>query len=241
MYEENKILIIKSQSGDERSLEKLIINNNGLIWSIVRKFSYKNIEVDDLYQIACIGFIKAVRRFDFSYNVELSTYAVQYIFGEIKKFIRDDGIIKVSRNIKELGIKINEINRIHGNELQTSKLSELLNANEDEICMAISANKQIESINQYIYEDGNCEIIDQLRANNEEENILDKILISDLIDNLEVRKKEIIKLRYFDNKTQSQVAKIIGISQVQVSRLERKALMDLKTQLIRGELTVWKK
>ena len=238
MYEENKILIIKSQSGDERSLEKLIMNNNGLIWSIVRKFSYKNIEVDDLYQIACIGFIKAVRRFDFSYNVELSTYAVQYIFGEIKKFIRDDGIIKVSRNIKELGIKINEINRIHGNELQTSKLSELLNANEDEICMAISANKQIESINQYIYEDGNCEIIDQLRANNEEENILDKILISDLIDNLEVRKKEIIKLRYFDNKTQSQVAKIIGISQVQVSRLERKALMDLKTQLIRGELTV---
>ena len=238
MYEENKILIIKSQSGDERSLEKLIINNNGLIWSIVRKFSYKNIEVDDLYQIACIGFIKAVRRFDFSYNVELSTYAVQYIFGEIKKFIRDDGIIKVSRNIKELGIKINEINRIHGNELQTSKLSELLNANEDEICMAISANKQIESINQYIYEDGNCEIIDQLRANNEEKNILDKILISDLIDNLEVRKKEIIKLRYFDNKTQSQVAKIIGISQVQVSRLERKALMDLKTQLIRGELTV---
>ena len=238
MYEENKILIMKSQSGDKRSLEKLIINNNGLIWSIVRKFSYKNIEVDDLYQIACIGFIKAVRRFDFSYNVELSTYAVQYIFGEIKKFIRDDGIIKVSRNIKELGIKINEINRIHGNELQTSKLSELLNANEDEICMAISANKQIESINQYIYEDGNCEIIDQLRANNEEKNILDKILISDLIDNLEVRKKEIIKLRYFDNKTQSQVAKIIGISQVQVSRLERKALKDLKTQLLRGELTV---
>ena len=238
MYEENKILIMKSQSGDKRSLEKLIINNNGLIWSIVRKFSYKNIEVDDLYQIACIGFIKAVRRFDFSYNVELSTYAVQYIFGEIKKFIRDDGIIKVSRNIKELGIKINEINRIHGNELQTSKLSELLNANEDEICMAISANKQIESINQYIYEDGNCEIIDQIRAINEEENILDKILISDLIDNLEVRKKEIIKLRYFDNKTQSQVAKIIGISQVQVSRLERKALKDLKTQLLRGELTV---
>lgn len=238
MYEENKILIMKSQSGDKRSLEKLIINNNGLIWSIVRRFLYRNMEADDLYQIACIGFIKAVRRFDFSYNVELSTYAVQYIFGEIKKFVRDDGIIKVSRHIKELGIKINEINRIHGNELQISKLSELLDANEDEICMAISANKQIESINQYIYEDGNCEIIDQIRAINEEENILDKILISDLIDNLEIRKKKIIKLRYFENKTQSQVAKIIGISQVQVSRIERKALKDLKTQLLRGELTV---
>ena len=238
MYEENKILIKQSQSGDKRSLEKLIVNNNGLIWSIVRRFSYRDIEVDDLYQIACIGFIKAVRRFDFSYNVELSTYAVQYIFGEIKKFIRDDGIIKVSRHIKELGIKINEINRIHGNELQISKLTELLDANEDEICMAISANKKIESINQNIYEDGNCEMIDQISSNNEEENILEKILISDLIDNLEVRKKEIIKLRYFANKTQSQVAKIIGISQVQVSRIERKTLKDLRSQLIRGELTV---
>lgn len=238
MYEENKILIMKSQSGDERSLEKLIIQNNGLIWSIVRRFSYRAVEVDDLYQIACIGFIKAVRRFDFNYNVELSTYAVQYIFGEIKKFVRDDGIIKVSRHIKELGIKIKEINQVYGNDLQISKLSEILETNEDEVCMAISASKRIESINQYIYEDGSCEIIDKIFVKNDEENILDKILISDLIDNLDKREKEIIKLRYFGEKTQSQVAKIIGISQVQVSRIERKILGNLKTQLIRGESIV---
>ena len=238
MYEENKILIMKSQSGDEKSLEKLIIQNNGLIWSIVRRFIYREVEPDDLYQIACIGFIKAVRRFDFSYNVELSTYAVQYIFGEIRKFVRDDGIIKVSRHIKELGIKIKEIKHIYGNDLQMSKLSEILGINEDEICMAISANKKIESINQYIYEDGNCEIIDKISVNNDEENILDKILVSDLIDKLEARDKKIIKLHYFKGKTQSQIAKMIGISQVQVSRIERRVLGELKTQLIRGELKV---
>ena len=238
MYEENKILIMKSQSGDDKSLEKLIIQNNGLIWSIVRRFIYREVEPDDLYQIACIGFIKAVRRFDFSYNVELSTYAVQYIFGEIRKFVRDDGIIKVSRHIKELGIKIKEIKHIYGNDLQISRLSEILGINEDEICMAISANKKIESINQYIYEDGNCEMIDKISVNNDEENILDKILVSDLIDKLEARDKKIIKLRYFKGKTQSQIAKMIGISQVQVSRIERRVLGELKIQLIRGELKV---
>ena len=241
MYEENKILIMKSQSGDDKSLEKLIIQNNGLIWSIVRRFIYREVEPDDLYQIACIGFIKAVRRFDFSYNVELSTYAVQYIFGEIRKFVRDDGIIKVSRHIKELGIKIKEIKHIYGNDLQISRLSEILGINEEEICMAISANKKIESINQYIYEDGNCEMIDKISVNNDEENILDKILVSDLIDKLEARDKKIIKLRYFKGKTQSQIAKMIGISQVQVSRIERRVLGELKIQLIRGELKVWKK
>ena len=238
MYEENKILIIKSQSGDEKSLEKLIKQNNGLIWSIVRRFSYREIEADDLYQIACIGFIKAVKRFDFNYNVELSTYVVQYIFGEIRKFLRDDGIIKVSRHIKELGLKIKEMKQIYGNDLQISKLSEMLGIKEDEICMAISASKKIESINQYIYEDGSCEIIDKIKEENDEENILDKILISDLIDSLGKREKEIIKMRYFGEKTQSQVAKIIGISQVQVSRIERRVLKDLKKQLVRGELRV---
>lgn len=234
MYEENKILIIKSQSGDESSLEKLITQNNGLIWSIVRRFSCRNVEVDDLYQIACIGFMKAVKRFDFSYNVELSTYAVQYIFGEIRKFLRDDGIIKISRHIKELGIKIKEIKTIYGSDIQISKLSEILGIKEDEICEAISANRKVESINQYIYEDGSCEIIDRISNINDEEIILDKILISDLIDNLENRDKSVIKLRYFGGKTQSQVAKIIGISQVQVSRIERRVLKDLKNRLVRG-------
>ena len=123
MYEVDKTLILKSQSGDEDALEKLIEENNGLIWSIVRRFWYREMEPEDLYQIACIGFIKAVRRFDFAYQVELSTYAVQYIFGEIKKFLRDDGMIKISRNIKELGNKIRNLKKLYGEHLKLNQIA----------------------------------------------------------------------------------------------------------------------
>lgn len=237
MYEENKTLIVKSQSGDEESLEKLIQINNGLIWGVVRRFWYREGELDDLYQIACIGFIKAVKRFNFSYNVELSTYAVQYIFGEIKKFLRDDGMIKISRNIKELGVKIKEIQKIYGDNIQVSKIAEILGTTEENVCTAIDARQKVESINQYVYEDGNCQKIEKvsLTENNIEENMIDKILISDLLDDLKVRDREIIKLRYFKEKTQMQVAKIMGISQVQVSRIERRVLKQLKKELIQTE------
>lgn len=238
MHEKERTLIIKSQSGDEEALEKLIQENNGLIWSIVRKFWYREIDPEDLYQIACIGFIKAIRRFDFKYNVELSTYAVQYVFGEIKKFIRDDGIIKVSRNIKELGVKIKELKKMYGDNISLNKIAEMLDVSEEEICIAIDAGKKIESINQYIYEDGNCEKQEKIITNNNEENVIDKILISDLMDSLKIRDREIIKLRYFKEKTQTQVANIMGISQVQVSRIERRVLGELKSELIRGEAIV---
>lgn len=238
MYDKDKTLIIKSQSGDEEALEKLIQENNGLIWSIVRRFWYRDIEPEDLYQIACIGFIKAVRRFDFEYNVELSTYAVQYIFGEIKKFIRDDGIIKVSRNIKELGAKIKQIKKMHGDNLKTCQIAQMLNVSEDDVCMAMDAGKRIESINQYVYEDGNCQKQEKIIAESREENVIDKILISDLMEHLKVRDREIIKLRYFKEKTQMQVAAIMGISQVQVSRIERRTLMELKKELIQGEAII---
>lgn len=238
MYEQNKALIIKSQSGDEESLTKLIEENNGLIWSVVRRFWYRDVEAEDLYQIGCIGFIKAVKRFDFDYNVELSTYAVQYIFGEIKKFLRDDGIIKISRNIKELGGKIKQLKKIHGDNISLKKMAEILKVSEDDICMAMDAGKKIESINQFIYEDGNCQMQEKIIIDNDEENVIDKILISDLVDNLKIRDREIIKLRYFKEKTQSQVAQIMGISQVQVSRIERKTLKELREKLVRGEAVV---
>jgi len=212
-------------------LTELLQRNNGLIWSVVRKFWYIEIEEDDLYQIACIGFIKAVRRFCFDYNVELSTYAVQYIFGEIKKFIRDDGIIKVSRNIKELGAKIRNLKKIYGENLTLKQMSMLLNVTEDEIYMAIDSGKKVESINNYIYDEGNCEIGEKIKSNNNEEEVIDKILVLDLLNNLQQRDKQIIQLRYFREKTQSQVAQIIGISQVQVSRIERKILKNLKQKL----------
>lgn len=235
MYENDKALIVKSQSGDKESMQKLIEKNNGLIWSVVRKFWYRDIETDDLYQIGCIGFIKAVRRFDFDYNVELSTYAVQYIFGEIKKFIRDDGIIKVSRNIKELGLKIKHVKKMYGENIKISKIAEILKVSEEEICMAMDAGKKIESINQYIYEDSNFQIQEKIIVGNNEEDVINKILVSELIDNLAIRDKKIIELRYFKEKTQTQVAGILGISQVQVSRIERKLLRELKEDLVQGE------
>ena len=238
MYEQAKALIKKSQSGDEEALARLIEENSGLIWSIVRRFWYREMEPEDLYQIACIGFIKAVRRFDFAYQVELSTYAVQYIFGEIKKFLRDDGMIKVSRNIKELGAKIKQIKKVYGEEIRTSKIAQILKVSEEEICMALEAGKKVESINQYIYEDGNCEKQEKIMMENDEEKVIDKILISDLMEHLKIRDREIIKLRYFKEKTQTQVASILGISQVQVSRIERRVLKELRKELIRGEAIV---
>lgn len=236
MYDQAKTLIVKSQAGDEEALATLIQENSGLIWSIVRRFWYREIEPEDLYQIACIGFIKAVRRFDFAYEVELSTYAVQYIFGEIKKFIRDDGIIKISRNIKELGAKIKQVKRMYGEQIKTSKMAQILKVSEEEICMALEAGKKVESINQYIYEDGNCEKQEKIIMDNDEEKVIDKILISDLMEHLKIRDREIIELRYFKEKTQTQVAEMFGISQVQVSRIERRALKKLKEELIRGEV-----
>lgn len=238
MYEKDKTLIIKAQSGDEKALEELIKQNNGLIWSTVRRFWYREIEPEDLYQIACIGFIKAVRKFDFAFNVELSTYAVQYIFGEIKKFLRDDGIIKISRNIKELAGKIKALKKMYGDGLKVAQMAQMLKVTEEEICMAIDAGKKVESINQYIYEDGNCQRQEKIVVDNDEEKVIDKILISELMENLKIRDREIIKLRYFNGKTQMQVAVEMGISQVQVSRIERRALGQLKEELIRGEAIV---
>lgn len=240
MYEQNKTLILKSQAGDEKALEKLIQENNGLIWSMVRRFWYREMEPEDLYQIACIGFIKAVRRFDFEFHVELSTYAVQYIVGEIKKFLRDDGMIKISRNIKELAVKIKNLRKMYGDYLKLFQIAQMLGVTEEEVCMAIEAGKKVESINQYIYEDGNCQIQEKIVVDHDEEKMIDKLLISDLMQSLKIRDREIIELRYFKEKTQTQVASMMGISQVQVSRIERRALKKLKEELMQGDQDIGK-
>ena len=152
MHELENTLIFEAARGNEEKMEELINKNVGLIWSIVKRFIGRGYETEDLYQIACMGFIKSIKRFDFKYEVKLSTYAVPYILGEIKKFIRDDGIIKVSRRIKELGMKIRQIEKDYfaknGESISVKKMAEILQVSEEEVLSAIDAGKQVESINE---------------------------------------------------------------------------------------------
>ena len=221
-------------------MDRLIRDNNGLIWSIVKRFMNRGYEAEDLYQIGCIGFIKSIKRFDTNFEVKLSTYSVPYILGEIKRFIRDDGPVKVSRSIKELNIKINEIKREYlskkGEEISIEEISKELKISKEDICLALDSTNNIESIDNatyYNYKDGNkINLIEKLSSNkeNEEDKIANMLTIKQLIKNLNKRDKEIIMLRYFKEKTQTQVAKILGITQVQVSRIERKILDGMRQE-----------
>lgn len=231
---ENEIIL--AQKGDEESLEFLIKNNNGLIWSLVKKFIGKGYETDDLYQIACIGFIKAVKRFNLEYKYQLSTFAVPYILGELKKFLRDDGIIKISRNIKELWLKIKEIENVCEMNMEeipdASKMAQMLNVKVDDVIMALDSRMQVESINEEVFEDINKSKLEFLNVKEDEHSkLIDNLTIHDLVNELENREKQIINLRFFKEKTQAQVAKILGISQVQVSRIERKILDNMRLEL----------
>ncbi len=241
MYENDIQCIIRAQEGDKFELENLIKNNNGLIWSIVRRFNGRGYELDDLYQIGCMGFIKAIKRFDTNFEVKLSTYAVPYMIGEIKRFIRDDGPIKISRSTKELGIKIKELKRDYqnkkGKEISFEELEKELNVSKEDIIIAIEACQNIESIENNSYtnpKDGKTiSLLERLTSNkNEEEILTNKIVVKELIDGLDKRDKEIIMLRFFKERTQTEVAKIMGVTQVQISRLEKKILNNMKRKLI---------
>lgn len=241
MFENSVEAIKKAQSGDKYELEKMIRDNNGLIWSIVKRFNGRGYELEDLYQIGCMGFIKSIKRFDTNYDVKLSTYAVPYMIGEIKRYIRDDGPIKVSRGIKELGTKIRELQKESiskkGKELTIEELEKELKISKEDIGLALEANNTVESIDSNFYtdnKDGNCiQLIEKISTDkNEEEIITNKLAIKQLIEGLGNRDKELILLRFYKDKTQSQVAKILGITQVQVSRLERKILDKMKMKLI---------
>ena len=188
-----------------------------------------------------MGFIKSVKRFDTNYDVKLSTYAVPYMIGEIKRYIKDDGTIKVSRSIKELGVKIRELQKENinkkGKELTIEELEKELKISKEDIALALEANNTVESIDGSFYtdnKDGNSiNLIEKISSDkNEEEFITNKLAIKQLIEGLNDRDKEIILLRFYKDKTQTQVAKILGITQVQVSRLERKILDNMKTKLI---------
>lgn len=240
MCEEDIQKIEKAQSGDKNALEELIEENNGLIWSIVKRFYGRGHEPEDLYQIGCLGFIKSIKRFNTDFEVKLSTYAVPYMIGEIKRYIRDDGPVKVSRSIKDLGIKIRELQKEkinkEGKEPKIQEIAKELNVDLDDVILAMEATNSVESIEGTKHinnKDGkSISLLDTLSTEkNEEETITNKLAIGQLIKDLKDREKEIILLRYYKEKTQAQVAKILGISQVQVSRLERKILENMRRKM----------
>ena len=195
-------------------------------------------ELEDLYQIGAMGFVKAIKRFDTNFEVKLSTYAVPYILGEIKRYIRDDGMVKVSRSTKELGIKILEIQKEHmrktGEEIGLAEIAKLLKVPKEEIALALDSLKPVESIYEESYSDGegSISILDRLSSKNDEEaQIVNQISLREAIKGLEKDEQEIIMIRYYREKTQSQVAKILGLTQVQVSRLERKVLDKVRVKM----------
>ena len=237
MTEEIRQKIIKIQNGDKIVLNQIIEENQGLIWSIVRRFDNRGYEIEDLYQIGCIGFIKALKRFDTSLDYKISTFAVPYILGEIKRFLRDDGMVKVSRSIKELGIKIKDIENKYlietGKQITIKEIAKKLKVPEEDVYLAVDSSKKVESLNDEKFLDSKKEKIDCIsKEENFQEKVVNKILLKELLDGLKNRDKQIIDLRYFKDKTQTQVASILGISQVQVSRIEKKILINMRKGFI---------
>lgn len=219
-------------------MTKLVKDNQGLIWSIVKRFTGRNYETEDLYQIGCMGFIKAIKRFDTSFEVQISTYAVPYILGEIKKFIRDDGIIKVSRSVKELGIKIKQLQseylKKNHEEINIAQISKELKVDKEEIIFAMEAQRPVESIYQDENNDNNDKrkLISKIPVEtNQELKIINNMALKQVIGNLNAREKQIIILRFYKDKTQTEVGKLLGISQVQVSRMEKSVLEKMKQRL----------
>lgn len=229
-------LINRAHQGDKLARDKILIENTGLIWSIVRRFLNRGHEGEDLFQIGCIGMLKAIDRFDTEFDVAFSTYAVPMIAGEIRRFIRDDGIVKISRKIKENQMKIMHQREIYINEKKQEptieELEKVCNLTKEEIVMAMDASRNVESIDKEMYSKDSAYTLMDLAEDdtNIEETVLNKIMVQQLIDMLESKERKIINLRYFKNKTQSQVAKEMGMTQVQVSRLEKKILNSMRNE-----------
>ena len=213
----------------------------GLVWNIVKRFTGRGYEFEDLYQIGCIGLIKSIQRFDINYDVKLSTYAVPYILGEIKRFIRDDGPVKVSRSIKETNIRIRELQKDYfnknGEEISLEEIAKILKISKEEVAMALDSSNPVSSFDDSIFKnnktDKTINILEKIATGKDEAEIIsNKLVVKDLIKRLDNREKKLILLRYYSEKTQTQVAKILGITQVQVSRIEKKILNKMRKELI---------
>lgn len=240
-YENNLQLIPLAKEGNTEALNKLIEANLPLVTSISKKFTNRGYEYEDIYQIGCMGLVKAIKNFDEKYNVKFSTYAVPMIIGEIKRFLRDDGMIKVSRNVKSLAKKLHfdkealtkELNR----EPTVEELAQFSGMDKEEILFALESSASMQYLYEVIHQDDGSPVllIDKLSENAiEDKNITEKLALKEALRNLDTKSRQIIVLRYFKDKTQIQVAKMLGISQVQVSRIEKKVLQEMRKQLDEG-------
>ncbi len=224
-----------AKNGNKEMQAKIVQENSGLVWSVVRRFMGRGHEADDLFQVGCIGLIKAIQKFDTSFEVKFSTYAVPMIMGEIKRFIRDDGIIKVSRSIKELGIKARgakeQLLKSLGREPTVAEVAESLGVECAELAMAFDASAYPESLSG-IQEGDNRELIDKIDEGSDSEGqIIDRLALNEALATLKPRERQIITLRYYQQKTQMQIAQMLGISQVQVSRIEKKVLSEMRKKI----------
>ncbi|NMB27306.1 MAG: RNA polymerase sporulation sigma factor SigF [Tissierellia bacterium] len=240
-HKETMELILMAQKGYKEAKDRLVRYNIGLVKSVLRGFTNRGYDVDDLFQIGSIGLLKAIDKFDLSYDVRFSTYAVPMIAGEIKRFLRDDGIIKVSRSLKQTANKVkyaqDNLSKTLGREPTIQEISEELKIDKEEIVMALESSYQPDYLYDIIYQnDGNpLYLIDKisLEEDNEKE-IIDNILLKELLSQLKDRDRQVIVLRYFKDKTQVEVAKLLGISQVQVSRIEKRIIEDMKKMLAKA-------
>lgn len=262
--DDNAVLIAKAQEGDKRAREVLVENNLGLVHHIVKRFLGRGYDAEDLFQIGSIGLMKAIDKFNLDYEVRFSTYAVPMISGEIKRFLRDDGMVKVSRTLKENGWKVKQaaerLAHELGREATMKELEEDTGISREDIVMALEANVEVESIYKSVYQSDGSEIylLDQVAGSMggglgrctsdytdssdgrnfggacedyEKEKVLNHMLLEQLMKSLEQTERELIYLRYFQDKTQTEVAKRMGISQVQVSRMEKKILVNMRRAL----------
>ena len=252
--EETSVLIARSQAGESEAREVLIESNLGLVRHIVRRFSGRGYDMEDLFQIGTIGLMKAIDKFDLSLGLKFSTYAVPMIAGEIKRFIRDDGLVKVSRTIKENGIKVTlarqKLQAGNGREPTLQELAEQTGLAAEDVVLAMEASVEVESIYSAVYQDDGSEVylVDKIVQGNtgavgqsamggcgsfdrEKEDILNHMLLKQLLDSLKPSDRELIYMRYFQNKTQTEIAARLGVSQVQVSRMEKRILLSMREKV----------
>ncbi len=236
--DETMVLIARAHQGDKTARDRLVSDNMGLIWSIVRRFAGRGYDMEDLFQIGSIGLMKAIDKFDLNYEVRFSTYAVPMIAGEIKRFLRDDGIIKISRSVKEMGLRVKTVREklvyTYGREPTVEEIAREIGASREEVAASIEAGAEVESLYQSVGqgEDSGLCLMDKIEDQDEaQEKLLNHMTLKSLLMELEEKERTIIIRRYFENQTQTQVAAALGISQVQVSRLEKKILRQMRERM----------